>query len=505
MKDLEGQTAGKTGFYKEEHKNRIIFVEEGYRCPYRRDYARLIHSPSFRRLQGKTQLFPGIESDFFRNRLTHSLEVAQVAKSIAQYLNHKNSINLNEDIVEFAGLAHDLGHPPFGHNGEKALDYCMKEHGGFEGNAQTIRILTRIEKKEKESESIHGIDDDGSDNRRGLNLTYRSIASTLKYDNEISVDSRSVKLISGVTKRLNDLLVKNSNKLLKNRTIVDVDGSILGSLKLEKGYYAEDRDVIHTIKEAIAGDKAFRDFRTIECDIMDIADDIAYSTYDLEDALKARFISPLDMVFVDNEIAEIISKKINSADIDVNEVRKILLFTFIDLFELDKDEILQNKEFTLTPQLYIDKIREVYKKAHYTGDDGYTRVVVSSKLVDSFINAIDIEINEENIALSKIRIDSYTKNQIEVLKHFTYETIINSSMLKVSENRGYDIVRQLFERISNNIELLPEDFQSVYKSVNHDQKKRVICDFIAGMTDRYAMEFHARLFSYNPESIFKPL
>jgi dGTPase len=98
--------------------------------PFRRDYARLVHSPAFRRLQGKTQLFPGFESDFFRNRLTHSIEVAQVAKAIALYLNSKEpSLKgdpIDPDIVEFAALAHDLGHPPFGHNGESALDACMR-------------------------------------------------------------------------------------------------------------------------------------------------------------------------------------------------------------------------------------------------------------------------------------------------------------------------------------------------------------------------------------------
>jgi dGTPase len=126
---------------------------EPYRTPWRRDYARLIHSPSFRRLQGKTQVFPGHESDFYRNRLTHSLEVAQIAKSIAIRLNavaepfRPRGTKIEPDIVEFAGLAHDLGHPPFGHNGEEALDECMRDHGGFEGNAQSLRIVSRLEKK----------------------------------------------------------------------------------------------------------------------------------------------------------------------------------------------------------------------------------------------------------------------------------------------------------------------------------------------------------------------
>lgn len=152
------------------------------RSGFRRDYGRLLHSPSFRRLQGKTQLFPGHESDFFRNRLTHSLEVAQVAKGIALKLNASYTCfqksPINTDLVELAALAHDLGHPPFGHNGERALDDCMKQYGGFEGNAQTLRLLSRIEKKVfdepavKDALDMCGISADGRDRRRGLNLTY---------------------------------------------------------------------------------------------------------------------------------------------------------------------------------------------------------------------------------------------------------------------------------------------------------------------------------------------
>jgi dGTPase len=163
------------------------------RTPFRRDWSRLIHSPCFRRLQGKTQLFPSDENDFYRNRLTHSLEVSQIASGIAENFNAKpdsffaeNPIDV--DLVYFAGLAHDLGHPPFGHNGEKALDKLMARYGGFEGNAQTLRILARLEKKE--TESFPSTEDpqsvvDNKDFRCGLNVTYRSLASVLKYDSLI--------------------------------------------------------------------------------------------------------------------------------------------------------------------------------------------------------------------------------------------------------------------------------------------------------------------------------
>lgn len=157
-----------------------------YRSAYRRDYARVLHSASFRRLEHKTQLFPGNESDYFRNRLTHSLEVAQIAKSIALKIKAEfPEADVEPDVCEIAGLLHDMGHPPFGHNGERALDRCMVHFGGFEGNAQTLRIVCRLEKKELNAPGP--TDKDGHDIRVGLNLTARSIASILKYDKTIPV------------------------------------------------------------------------------------------------------------------------------------------------------------------------------------------------------------------------------------------------------------------------------------------------------------------------------
>ena len=143
-----------TPLYGEGDRAREYPIDDDapHRSAFRRDYARLLHSPAFRRLQGKTQLFPSMEHDFFRNRLTHSLEVAQIAKSIALRLNDRygyfRAYPIDTDLVETAALAHDLGHPPFGHNGERALDDCMKERGGFEGNAQSLRILSKLGKKE---------------------------------------------------------------------------------------------------------------------------------------------------------------------------------------------------------------------------------------------------------------------------------------------------------------------------------------------------------------------
>ena len=180
-----------TPLYGEGDREREYPIDDDapHRSAFRRDYARILHSPAFRRLQGKTQLFPSVEHDFFRNRLTHSLEVAQIAKSIALRLNDRDSYfracPIDTDIVETAALAHDLGHPPFGHNGERALDDCMKERGGFEGNAQSLRILSKLGKKEPQRFP-----------EVGLNLTYRTLAAVLKYDSVIPIRRKSNALSS---------------------------------------------------------------------------------------------------------------------------------------------------------------------------------------------------------------------------------------------------------------------------------------------------------------------
>lgn len=245
---------------------------QSYRSPFRRDYARLLHCPAFRRLQGKTQLFPGMESDFFRNRLTHSLEVAQIAKSITLRINrcfdYFKANPIDTDLVETTSLAHDLGHPPFGHNGERALDDCMRDAGGFEGNAQTLRILARLEKKELHPEASDE-ESHRQDPRVGLNLTFRTLASVLKYDKCIPV-------------RRN------------------------GETGVVKGYYASEQSLVEKIKKKVVDSGTAHlehPFKTIECQVVDIADDIAYSTYDLEDALKGRFVSPMSMISAVNSQA----------------------------------------------------------------------------------------------------------------------------------------------------------------------------------------------------------
>lgn len=446
-------------------------TKAGWRSEFRRDYGRIVHSASFRRLQGKTQLFPGIESDFFRNRLSHSIEVAQIARSIAQKANHSNDYfknnNIDLDLVELAALAHDLGHPPFGHNGESALDAKMAEFGGFEGNAQTLRIVLRLEKKKLRQNApvgAHscGVDERGIDYRVGLNLTARAIASLLKYDEKIPSTRHS-------------------------------------GADLVKGYYASDEAAIQEVKDRVSSKTVgLGKFKTIECQIMDIADDIAYSTYDLEDAFKAGFICPMRLLSSRisrfTAVARKVSEELNES-ITEDNVLEFLVELFADLLP----------DATGSP---LETATALYKASERVTSTGFARTAFSSALVGEFIRGVIFKVDKKNPALSKAILKRKIKRKVAILKRLNYELLIKSPMLKVAEHRGFDIVQTIFDRISSSSDhqLLPDDFREIHARISDETgRNRVICDFISGMTDRYAVEFYGRLTSENAQTIFKPI
>ena len=439
--------------------------------PFQKDYARLLHSASFRRLQGKVQLFPSAEDDFFRNRLTHSLEVAQIGVGIARFLNAKQIPNsfgkdasVDVDLVQFAGLAHDIGHPPFGHNGEHELDQLMMEHGGFEGNAQTLRIISSLERKlivsgEHQSEEF------------GLNLTSRALASVLKYDEIIEV-------------------------VRKNAT------------SPVKGYYSQDEELVNLIKNKIAPGYDGKNFKTIECSIMDIADDIAYSTYDLDDALHAGFILPIQLVneFRGNEtiksnVLEKVNKALEKAAYPPANYHEVLarLSSGFNLSEsINSEDSTDDLEARI--QSYQDDIRLMKSST--------ARTLFTAWRVGDLIKKVKFVKCEEYPQLSTVKLEREALILVEALKRLNYELNIRSSLLSVVEYRGREYIKQIFNAlVDSDGSLLPEEWREEYNNAKHKGKTqsfRVVCDYIAGMTDRHAAEFHGRLFG-NGHSIFKPL
>ncbi|MGQ4001700.1 dNTP triphosphohydrolase [Francisellaceae bacterium CB299] len=434
-----------TNLYKENdylRQNSNISTKEHF-SPFRRDYARVIHSSSFRRLQAKTQIFPSLENDFFRNRLTHSLEVAQIAKSIAVKLNNEHNLNLDYDLIETAALCHDIGHPPFGHNGEVALNKKMKEYGGFESNAQTLRLISHTAKKDVDQKQSFG-----------LNLTYRTLAATIKYDNLIPIDS----------------------------------------IKVTKGYYQEEAMLVNDIKQNLLkpyGATTVDNFKTIECYIMDVADDIAYSTYDVEDALKGGFIDPLSMASID----DVLLNKIHSAmpkelDISKDDIRDILKSIFTDVIDFSAD------------------CRDIYNKSKNIANNSLLRTKLTSKLVNSCIENISIDINSDIPIISKVYLNNEIQKQVEVLKKYILFKIIKSPKLNILRYRGREIISEIFDiLISSELDdsLLPDDIGAIFYSADTQQQKaRIISDYISSMTDRYIIELYNQFKSDPSTMIFKP-
>jgi dGTPase len=464
-----------------------------YRSSFRRDYGRLLHCASFRRLQGKKQLFPGHESDFFRNRLTHSLEVAQIAKAIALKINvtdpffRKNPVDL--DLVEFAALAHDLGHPPFGHNGEEALDECMENAGGFEGNAQTLRILGRLEKRVTHAgaDGIPVAFAAGIDQRAGLNVTYRSLASVLKYDRPIP------------------------------RRKVDRDRSRHGPVK---GYYYTEAALVQRIK-AHVDHPAGRAFKSVECSIMDVADDIAYSTYDLEDAFKAHFLTPVSILKSDLELVRRVCRTITDRARDkyrdlvppeyefgANDFYHRLLEIFGDVLEVVDDEAMREIARGNVMAAIANAVSLAAHISDKIADEGYYRTSFTSELVRLALDGIEIIPGNGHPMPIGVRLSFETFQRVEVVKNLVYQSLIMSPMLKVTEYRGKAVIREIFAALTEDDghRLMPSDFQALYTGLSEpDEQRRVVCDFIAGMTDRYAMQFHNRLFGSVAETIYSPI
>lgn len=396
------------------------------RSEFERDRSRIIHSAAFRRLQGKTQVFGLGGSDFFRTRLTHTLEVAQIGKGIALRCKYADP-----DLVEAVCLAHDLGHPPFGHAGEEELHSCMKRWGGFEANAQNLRVIQQLEAK--------------SGSYDGLNLTRATIDGLLKY--------------------------KKPYRTLRH-------------IRRSKFFYGPDASLV---KWACEGNKSDLSF---ECQIMDWADDIAYSVHDLEDGIRAGMISE-DLVQ------------------DSTFTRKVK-----EAFER-KGGHFEQKDYNSIYQM----IRKAFPTALGTNNNRRERArkaqrkSVMADLINSFIDRTHTKTNAGKKPTRyqySLDIPKEVTNECYLLKQVVWEAIINDERIATLERKAKTIVRSLFEEFtqprSDTRELFPPDFRERLDQANTvADKARVACDYIAGMTDAHAFRVYSRLREPELASIFEIL
>ncbi len=394
-----------------------------FRTPFQVDRDRVLHTPAFRKMQSKTQVFWSGEYDFYRTRLTHSLEVAQIGRSICHWLKASSDL-LNDayfidpELVEVVCLSHDLGHPPFGHAGEKSLNHLMRDYGGFEGNAQTLRLLT---------------DRIFSTKNTGMDPTRAFLDGVLKYKtlwSELCCD--------GVTPK---------NHFIYDQQVNDLDWAMGGNdfpVELTPG-------------------KARDSFKSIECQVMDWADDTAYSLNDLADSVRAGFLSILRI--------ERWAEKVNEPVGDGSPLGDL-----IKAIRGDRVEPFVGKRIGR----YIQSVRLREDTNLMSGQTNRYRYV--------------------------LEVDAETRAESELFKRLAYEVVFLSPELKQLEHKGNFMLEKLWEVLKKryidkevisgqDFQLLPENEAcEIESAADEKERARLICDFLAGMTDASAARMYKRLF-----------
>jgi dGTPase len=423
------------------------------------DYARVIHSASFRRLQGKTQILNLGDSDFYRTRLTHSLEVAQIAGSIAKQLrksvpNHPAAIHLPErSMIQAIGCTHDLGHPPFGHGGEVALNYCMRDNGGFEGNGHTLRILSRLEKFSAGA---------------GANLTRRTLLGVLKYPVAYSVVHNPVCTASlkvGPT----TIRIINGTTSKPPKCFLDSEADIVDWIF--KPLSQSDRTEFQVIEHN--SEKHHKPIhKSFDCSIMDIADDIAYGVHDLEDAIALGLLT-------EDRFREAVPDTACSCLLDALKARYPN--------EAEND-------------VYEHFVKELFH-------DGGSRKHSISRLVYHFIASVEIaecEQLEEPLLRFRAKMQQVQHKFLDALKALVIHDVINSPNVQHLEFKGQTMVVAIFEAIQTEPKrLLPRE--TLGRFTDAGGALRIICDYVAGMTDSYLLKIYERLFSPRMGSVFDNL
>jgi len=438
----------------ERRLKKVSQRQHDHRDPFQRDRARILHSAAFRRLQSKTQVMGSGQSDFYRTRLTHSLEAAQIGSGITAQLRCKypqlcqKLFPVTDSLVEAICLAHDIGHPPFGHGGEVALHYMMREHGGFEGNGQTFRIVARLEPFSE---------------HHGMNLSRRTLLGLLKYP-----------------QTLETLNCPPKHSVIDNFRQLKAD-----EWHPPKGLYSDDKDIIDWLLKPLSVNdrELFQQFnaqkkghcktrfKSLDCSIMELADDIAYGIHDLEDA--------------------IVTGVVNQHDFDAEVIQKLLL--------LDEPWLKKYSQ-SLTSKLFSEQ--------HYLQKDAI------GGLVNYLITAVELtDLNEryndvtfEEVLLQyNATLPNVTMQVLKIFKDFVYNFVIKQTSIQRLEYRGQQIVMELFEALSSDpLRLLPKNSAKRWQQAkdNGENEYRVIADYIAGMTDDYATRLYQTLFLPNANTSF---
>ena len=364
---------------------------------FQRDRDRIINSGAFRRLAYKTQVFVNHIGDHYRTRLTHSLEVAQIARTIA------SSMGLCEDLAETLALSHDIGHPPFGHAGEDALDLCMKNYGGFDHNAQTIKIITKLEKRYADYD--------------GLNLTWETL--------------------EGIAKHNGPLTGRYSNTGKKPHSII-TEYNTLNDLELDK-------------------------FPSVEAQVASFSDDIAYNNHDLEDGCRAGLISIDELKSIDFlwEMVRYVEKKHGS---------------------LPLQRLIFEATRYMKQNMIADLIKTTMNRVRELGISNISDIRNCDQMVVSMSETYRIYNVQIKNLLSK-----------EVYNHYRVNKMTN---------KARRIIRELFSIFMHDPDCLPTEWRMQFDDNNEPLKASVICDYIAGMTDRFVIKEYQSFFDLSQNNIF---
>jgi dGTPase len=376
----------------EDSRGRLhVEAESATRTCFQRDRDRIIHCAAFRRLQYKTQVFVNHEGDFFRTRLTHSLEVSQIARSVCRYL------GLNEDLAEALALAHDLGHPPFGHAGEDALKEVMGSYSGFDHNAQTLAVVTRLDQSYAEFD--------------GLNLTWETLEGVVKHNGPL----------------VGALADDSRNNPLAERIVQ---------------YNAE-----HDLELAT--------FAGAEAQVTALCDDIAYDNHDIDDGLRAGLFSIEDLD-------------------DVPLIGRVFAEARADYPDLDRGRLIAEAVRRLIGLMVGDLIDETQRR-----------------LADRGVNSpADVRGLDEPVAAFSEKLRAEESG----LKAFLFDNMYRHFRLNRMTSKARRVVRNLFELFLNEPDCLPTEWRLQAGPPKSEATARLVADYIAGMTDRYALDEHRRLF-----------